>query len=382
MIETSRPEQPKPTHAPPIWHSNHPPVFSYADLESNFWELYPRGEDLVLESVLPLLDATGLELRLRSERSDLSHYRVSINGSEEEMNQEGVIRVTFEDNHTLEENHPETRIVSIRVVGTDGKPSSAYQMRFSFSPKERYLSNGQKKNAHSRIQIQQSDIKMARSSVGDWILDEPTEEERAWAADKWGRLIQPDRSGYENARALGKSLLDDLNPHRGTPSDRMNEVKPFEQYERLVSGRDHCWCANLAEIFSYACNSLGIPARFIIMRHQLFPPPEDINAGFEVMLAGGHTTMEIFSPENGQWNWMDMSHNALGAYLGEEGPLSMLELHHFLNQPARLERLRVDFYDSEKKEVERVPVLESEKLPNFLNAFKQDQLFRYLRRPL
>lgn len=337
---------------------------------------------MVLEAVLPLQDATGLELVLRSDRPDFSHYLVSINDSEEAMHREGSIRIEFEDNHTLEDHEPETRILSLRVVGEDGSASDPYRMRFSFSPKERYLANGHVKNAHSRIQIQQSDLKWARSAVQDWILDDPTEEEKAWARQKWGALLDADRSGYENARALGRSLLDDLNPHRGTPSDTMNEVKPFEQYERLVKGEDHCWCANLAEIFSYACNALEIPARFIIMRHQLFPPPEDINAGFEVMLAGGHTTMEIFSPENGQWNWMDLTYNALGAYLGEEGPLSMLELHQFLNQPARLERLQVDFYDSNQKQVHRTPVLDCDKLPNFLNAFKQDQLFRYMRRPL
>jgi hypothetical protein len=373
--------KPTPTHAPPIWHSNNPPHFAYADFNSTYWDFYPRGEDLVMEAVYPLEGGTGLEIHLKSEREDVSHFLAQINEGPVEEIRDGILRVEFDDNHTLEKHSSETRVASIRAVSEGGSESEPYTIRLSFAPKERYLANGHVTNAHSRIQIQQSDVKLFRTAVQDWLLDDPTEEEREYAQNKWGALVQPGRPVFENARAIGKALLDDLNPHRGTPSDEMGKLKPFGQYERLVAGKDHCWCANLAEIFSYACNALDIPARFIIMRHQLFPPPEDINQGYEVMLAGGHTTMEIFDAVTGQWNWIDLTYNALGAYLGDEGPLNMMELHRYLNEPARLKRLGVDFYDSETRTVNRIPVVESEKLPNFLNCFKQDQLFRYMRRP-
>ena len=372
--------RPKPTNAPPIWHSKHPPHFAYADYVSTYWDAYPRGEDLLMEAAYPLEGGTGVEVHLKTERPDVTHYRVSINGGPDFEIRDGILRIAFEDNHTLESHATETRVAAIRAVTVGGEELEPYTLRLQFSPKERYLANGHVKNAHSRIQIQQSDVKLFRTAVEDWILDDPTEAEREYAREKWGCLLEAGRPVFENARSLGQALLDDLNPHRGTPSDVMGELKPFEQYERLVAGEDHCWCANLAEIYSYACNSLGIPARFIIMRHQLYPPPEDINNGYEIMLAGGHTRMEMFEAGRGQWNWVDLTYNALGAYLGEEGPLNMMELHRYLNEPARLKRLQVDFYDSEAGRIERIPVLESEKLPNFLNCFKQDQLFRYMRR--
>jgi len=75
-----------------------------------------------------------------------------------------------------------------------------------------------------------------------------------------------DKPEYEDAREIAKAIIADLEEHRGIPSDEMKGLRPFQQYERALSGRDHVWCGNIAAIFSQACNSLGIPCRRIAMQ--------------------------------------------------------------------------------------------------------------------
>ena len=170
--------------------------------------------------------------------------------------------------------------------------------------------------------------------------------------------------------------MDDLDPHRGIPSDEMNKIGAFAQYERVMAGNDHLWCGNIADIFSYACNALGIPCRRIGMnRHNPVQPPAD--APYRLLLAEGHGTTEMFSAQKNQWLWIDLTFYILGAYLGEEGPLNMAELHHHLNDPARLSRLQIVEYDPQTRTERRVPALESGKRDALLNYFKQDQEFHY-----
>lgn len=372
---------PRPTHAPPVWNSSNPPFFAYEDLVSNYWELYPRGEDVVIESILPLEEGVGLTLLLRSSDPDFSHFVYTIDDGPEKTSPDGRIDLVFEDNHTLENYHDERRELRIRVIDSAGDSIGSHYLNANFYPMERYHARGRTKDGHGRIHIRETDMEMATSPVEDWILDEPDAEAVAFARKTWGHLIDPDKTPYENARSLAQSLVHELTPHRGTPSNVMDGLDPFSQYRRLIAGDDKCWCANISEIFSYACNAFGIPTRFIIMRHQLYPPPADGVNGYEILMATGHTTNEVFDRASGAWIWMDLTYNTFGAWLGEQGPLNMLEFHRFLNQPRDIVDLQVDVYDPGTDRVQRLPLLETDLIDRVRNAFKQDQLFRYMRRP-
>ena len=156
---------------------------------------------------------------------------------------------------------------------------------------------------------------------------------------------------------------------------------PFEQYRRLIRGEDRAWCSQLAEILVHACKAFDIPARYIVMGHIVCPRKTTAESDYSAMLTTGHTTCEIFDPGNGLWYWMDPSYRVLGLYLGDEGPLSMLELHHNVNRPIRFDRLKVDLCDPATGEVERVPLATSGIGERVRNAFRPDQIFRYFRSP-
>ncbi|MFO7724401.1 MAG: hypothetical protein R6V45_02545 [Oceanipulchritudo sp.] len=372
---------PKPTHQPAEWNSSNPEVFAYEDLVSNYWDLYPRGEATVIETIRPLPDAVGLELVLRSDRPDFSHFLYTLDSGPEMKSADGRIRLQFEDNHTLEDHSTERIELLVWSVDSKGQRSSPNYLKTNFYPSERYQASGRLEDGHSRIHIRETDLQMATSDLGDWILDEPGEADIAFARETWGHLIDPNRSDYANALALAQTLVAELTPHRGTPSDAMDSLRPFDQYRRLIAGKDRCWCANISEIFSFASNAFGIPTRFIIMRHQLYPPPSTGEEGYEILMATGHTTNEVFDRSTGKWIWMDLTLNVFGAWLDDTGPLNMLDFHHFLNRPAFYPRLQIDLYDPETDTLQRIPLDESPVRTNALNAYKQDQLFRYMRKP-
>jgi len=374
-------EAPRPTHAPAVWNSSNPPFFAYEDLVSNYWELYPRGEDVVIQSIVPAEKGVGLILTLRSSDPEFDHFLYTIDNGPEKKSLDGRIALLFEDNHTLQDFSVERRELRVHVVTEDGGKGPGHFLNSNFYPMEMYHARGRTKDGHGRIHIRETDMEMATSPVEDWILDQPDAEAIAFARETWGHLVDADRTPYENARSLARSIVHDLTPHRGTPSNVMDGLDPFAQYRRLMAGEDRCWCANISEIFSYACNAFGIPTRFIIMRHQLYPPPADGVNGYEVLMATGHTTNEVFDAATGSWIWMDLTYNTLGAWLGDQGPLNMLEFHRFLNQPRDLPQLVVDVYDPDSDTVQRESLLQSGLLDRVNNAFKQDQLFRYMRKP-
>ena len=72
------------------------------DLSTNYWVLYPRREDVSIESIEPMLEGIAVCLTLRSSMDDLSHFLYSTNQEPFERSTDGKIVVQFEDNHTPE----------------------------------------------------------------------------------------------------------------------------------------------------------------------------------------------------------------------------------------------------------------------------------------
>ncbi|MDP6778939.1 MAG: hypothetical protein QGI83_19455, partial [Candidatus Latescibacteria bacterium] len=303
-------------------------------LESNDWELYPRREAIVMRSIRRLEDGIGLRIGLHSDMPGFSHYTYTTNDGPVVTSGDGTLDIRFEDRGSPE---VQRAITVVNAVTGSGARSRAHTVAVHFYPRERYAASGRLEGGHGRVIVQNTDLVMATSRVEDWIHIQPEPDEVDYARSKWGHLMSDDRSDYTNACALARSLVADLDPHRGIPSNEMDRLTPFEQYERVMADKDRLWCGNIAAIFTYACNALGIPCRSVGMRHQYYPLPED-GEGYEVLMAEGHSTTEIFSEALNAWVWMDLTFYIWGAYLGEEGPLNLAELYRYLNIPSRLGR--------------------------------------------
>ena len=340
------------------------------NFESTYWDLYPTREEAYLQSVTRLTNGVGVEIALRPGSSDISHFEFARNDGEFQRSDDGRITICFEENHRPEPQLSSTRI---RALSSNGSSQKTYTVDINFYPKELYAASGQ--TAPGWVILQNTDLRLSSTSVDSWILQSPTAEEKTFAGEKWGYLVGEGRSDYEGAMEIGKSVLADVEGHRGIPSDTMRDLSPFQQYERVMEGKDHVWCGNIAGMFSYACNALDIPSRVIGMNHAADPDQE--GDGYRVLLAEGHGSTEIFSRDLDQWVWIDLTFYILSAYLGEEGPINMAELYQFLNEPARLKSLRVDVFDPETKSVSSELATESSKMGSLLNYFKRDQQFHY-----
>ncbi|MDP6779915.1 MAG: transglutaminase domain-containing protein [Candidatus Latescibacteria bacterium] len=341
--------------------------------KTNYWDLYPRREDISLVSLKPLAEGVGVRLKLRSDMRGFSHFLYSLNDSPFERAVGDAVDIRYEDKGT---GKVESARISSKAVADDGRESEAYGININYYPSEHYAAGGQTSNGW--IIIQHTDMALTSSRVEDWILQHPTDEEVEFARKTWGHLIQDGRSSYENACAIARSIIDDLDPHRGIPSDAMGKLSPFGQYERVMAGKDRLWCGNIAGIFSYACNSLGIPCRGIGMNRSA-PDQPPKGSRYTLLLAEGHGSTEIFSEEHNAWVWIDLTFYILDAHLGDEGPINMAELYHYLNDPNRLKSLRVVTYDPKSKSDANTLVTDSEKQGALHNYFKRDQEFHYRR---
>jgi transglutaminase-like putative cysteine protease len=261
----------------------------------------------------------------------------------------------------------------IQAVSKSGQRTKPHKITVGYYPKELYAASGQ--TAPNWVIVQNTDLALARTVVEDWIVDLPPEEDRAYAQERWGNLVEGRRSEYEKAQALARSLITALKPHAGVPSDLMRTSAPFQQFERAISGQDRVWCGNHAAIFSWACNALGVPARRIGMNH-----PYGSDGDHNLLLAEGHSTTEVFDETLNRWVWIDLTFSVLGVHLAENGPVNMAELVQLLNDGGRLQALTVVEFDPASGEARRVAGTESGKKAALFHYFKRDQQFRYTRR--
>jgi hypothetical protein len=350
---------------------DHPtqPLTKIVELQSNESELYPQREDVAIGSLERLPIGVGVNLKFRSDMKNFSYFLYSINETENQKSESGVLDITFEDSHK-----PEAQKAALHIHAADavGKTSKDYELIIGYFPKELYEKSGQTTPGY--VIIQKTDVPFVSSRVEDWIVDRPDEKDKEFAEKTWGPVVQDLASPREKAQALARCLLESLNPHRGIPSDQM-KTTPFEQYRRAVAGLDHVWCGNLAEIFVRAANALGIPARMIEM-HRIWSQGEK----FELRTAEGHATTEIFDEQLNRWIWIDLTFSLLGMELEGYGLIQMAELHRSLNDPEKIKLLYGIEYDTASKTEKKVNVPAGDKKNSLLNFFKKDQTFRYSKR--
>lgn len=335
--------------------------------KSNYWEIYPILEEIAIKSIKKI--SHGICLELIPLVKNFSHFLISISGEEYKASKDGLVTIKFKGEEVRR------RKIKVKVVTKDGYTSRDYYIEVSYYPSSFYKRYG--KSEPTWVIIHTSDLSLYLSRVEDWIVEEINEEDRQFIEKKWGYLVKQSESDYETACKIAKSLIDELEPHRGVPSDYMEKLSPLEQYKSAISGKGRVWCSNIASIFSYICNALDIPCRKIILGHRIIT---DESSNIGVLIAEGHTTTEIFSKDLNQWIWIDPTCYILGAYLKDIGPLNLIETYMFVNNPARLKYLYIIEYDPSAKVEKRVRVLESIRKHTILNYLKRDQVFKYVRK--
>jgi hypothetical protein len=338
------------------------------ELHSNETELYPRFEDAAIRSMERLASGVGLRLEFVSDTRHFSHFLHSTNKGAFQKMERGVLVLEFEDNHSPDVQYKTTVIQS---VSTTDVVSRDYRIDVNYYPRELYAKAGQ--TAPGYVIVKKSDIPIVSSRVSDWVVTRPSDEEVNFAVATFGKRIEGGVGSLEKARRLARAIMDDLNIHRGVPSDKM-QTSAFEQYRRAMAGSDFVWCGNLADIFVQGCACFGIPARSISMMRSW-----SRGDAYDVLMAEGHATTEVFDEAMNRWVWIDLTFLMTGMELEGFGPIHMAELHRCLNDPDKIKQLAAIEYDPARKTEDRVSVIRSSHLNDLLNFFKKDQTFTYRR---
>lgn len=320
------------------------------DLKGIYKHYYRGRDELTIKSIEETdSNEIGVKLMLEAHSKGFSHFLISTNESKFVKSGDGVIKAEFK----IGESSAQKKYIVVKLVSKDGEVAGPYNITLICNANKFWASRGAK-GYPNWITVKSYPYLEFGSccAVENWIYKRPTDEEKKYAKEKWSKLVEGAETDYEKAKLLAKSLMDDLKPHIGVPSDAM-KAPPFVQYERMVSGKDKGFCTNLAKIFIHACNSLGIPARRIHLEKV-----HSRGEKFSVRMGGMHSTTEIFDEKLNQWVWIDLTYNVIGAYLGEEGPLNAMEFGLFLNQQGRRKRLRVLYYNYKDNLESMYPVAE------------------------
>jgi hypothetical protein len=307
--------------------------------ESNLWELYPKSEGVYLKSISRLDDGVAVQIHLGSALEDLSHFTYCINDQESLRSDDGTVRICFKKDGRPAYQEKNTTVCAVSRSGTQTRD---YAININYYPKELYAASGQ--SAPGWVIVRNTDLVFSPSQPEDFMLMLPSQDERAFALDSWGSQIHGITPDYERAARLAVCIIQGLEDHRGIPSDHIN--------------------------------ALDMPCRVLSMfrPHQERAPGEN---EYELRLSEGHVTAEIFSKDLNQWVWIDPNFYILSAWLGTEGPLTMMELHLFINNPNRAKNLKFKCYDAHQGRISVEPFESCRMKSGLLNYFKQDQYFHY-----
>lgn len=199
----------------------------------------------------------------------------------------------------------------------------------------------------------------------------PTAEEIDFARRTWGDLLDGIDGDYERARILNIAQARELLAAR---DDYLRQqangdvvggildygtIPAFELYRRMMTGGHDGFCSHWSLIFTLSCRCFDIPARPVHLEKVIVAGEEPHAETPPIGIGSLHATTEIFDRARNQWIWLDNRFRTLGAYLGDEGPLNLAEMHLFASQEHRRARLFFDIFDPETGHVRRLPLAET-----------------------
>jgi len=325
-------------------------------LNSNENDLFPRDDDLNVESIKGLTSQVGISVQVST-----GIVKQTAIGCQQTYSSAGPLLSAALESSTnglfnLGFGAPDSASAQASVYkfsaiedGTD-VPLEASMTIFYYSP-EFYAAYNQ---VNPGVFIVDTEgLSYWTSQVGDWIVDDPSTADTAFAEAKWGGLVSAVTSPTQQVQALAEALLSQLQAHRGaslTPSG----LSPFAAYRAAVAGQVHVGDDDLAAIFAHACNCLGIPARVV---------------GSGLGVGAGPSTDEVFDSALNQWEWLDLGDNIVGVSEEGYGPVSSAEILRCADYPERLPALTVTSFDPTSKTLSSAPASATGPLAILLDFF-------------
>lgn len=313
----------------------------------NFMESYRAHyggcEDVVIRKLESLPGAgAAVRLTLACLRPDFACFRFSEQGQPAYASLDNTFRVDLSETREWEG--------TAQPVYDAGPGPVTYTIKLVHTSREDFRAQGI--DAIGRVTVDITPpLEFEVRSPESWCVPAPTAEERRFAQATWGEAVAGAESDHDKAKALCKALCHELWPHSGAPIPEMQWYSALEMYRAMVSGKSKGFCTQFGMILVHACKCFGLIARNLHVER-----PIEYGTDRWLLMQGMHCTCEVFDRDLDHWIFMDPRFYCLGAYLGEEGPLSLGEFHLFMAQAHRRPRLRFCIYDMESGTEKRLPM--------------------------
>ncbi|TSA51189.1 MAG: hypothetical protein D4R43_01175 [Sphingobacteriales bacterium] len=307
----------------------------------------------------------GLNIYLTNTLSDFKAYYFQINNSKSEKSDGKIFIPFFSDSLKLQ------KAVLYIWASTENATTKEYSMNITYEPKQLFRSAGKSSYSNDLITIGETDLVLVEKQVSDFIIYSPATDEINFARKEFTNNKSTEANEVE---IIAKKIIKNLSDHQGTPSDSMDGISSFAQYQRAMEGKDKVWCGNFADIFSYAGACLNIPIRRIGLGSTYDSIEDPV-----IMNAEGHTTTEVYDIQKKEWYLVDLTFNLLKVYVNgkENHPLNFIEFYYSINDPLMEKLLMIEEYNTEKNEVLIIPITESRFYHDYKKFYKLNQRFAF-----
>lgn len=350
--------------------------FRFLYLTSEYRYFYPSPYDISYSKMERVETPTeyGMKLTLENSIDMFTHYEIRnvLSKNIEKQTNNDLTFVFPKDAHTI----LSTKIY-VRAVGVYEK-SEEKSIMVNFYPQAIYQANGY--TASGYIIVKNSEIPyhpytVSSSWNSNYFSIQPSDSDKQFAQQEWGRILTG-LAGIDEIQKLCEQIVTTLDvSRRGTPSDEMNALSPFEQYRWAVARKSHVWCGNIAKIFCYACACFNIPVRFIEMGNWV-----DWTQAPFLLNNEGHSTTEVFDDVQKKWVLMDLTFDMLSIYYKEnwnKTPLTVIELQYLLQSKEAIDKIYLKEFDENKNRVVDIPLKKSKNYDLYFNFYKIDQKMQY-----
>lgn len=324
---------------------------TFHNLLSDYRAYYAEIEPVCFTSIIPGEPGPGYGVRMTfdSNAPGFRHVEGAEGDGEFHKLADNAIFIPFDQQgETVQE-----KTVRIRPVFAAGEAAPIYTIRINWTTRRAFRKMGADRNRDIVKVSSEPQMSYGTNRPENWKSFHPTAADLAFAQKQWGHLVQGINSDYAKARVLTKALTRELAGCGGTPSALIYDLATFDKYQAIRTGRTKYDCSQYSEILSMMCNCFGVVNRWGFNHDGLQ------NDDVLIELGSSHLVTEIFDRQLNQWVFLDGMMNALGAYLGDIGPLTLHEVFLFINQPNRRPYLNILSFDPATGEEKMIPVDQS-----------------------
>ena len=252
------------------------------------------------------------------------------------------------------EHHPIIKLQEGKHNYTLFKNNDSITLGFDYTKSQTYKESG--RTRESVVELCYSSIPSTNGNLypmSEWQQSSPftTEQEILEVKQflKDSLQIKTTDNDIQIIEKISFYILKNIGSCKGIPTDEMNTLSPFKQFNLAKAKQSKVWCGNFSDIFSFYAQCAGITTRLACLEGKI----GDISKS-------GHSFNEVYIKELKKWVFVDLTSNSLFAKSSSNQYLNSIQLYNlyklspkdvtitrFINDSIKQENFEVvkPFYD-------------------------------------